>query len=149
MIFGPTRKSERQDEETAATLIDVTEALGIESIRRRFFLRFALANLVVWVLVGAFAGWLYYLFTEVFSLTDTPGLIAVLVPFVIGFYGAYSFLRIRMPNVEDNKHLESEMLSTYHYNADSTKRWFVWVGAVTFGLLNAFGIIVFVYVLGG
>lgn len=149
MIFGPSKKSERRDEEMAATLVDVTEALGYESVRRTFFRRFLFLNLAVWAIAGIFSGWLYQLFTEVLSLTDTPGIIAVGTPFVLGFYAAYAFLRIRVPDVEDNKQLESDMMSTYQYNADSTRRWYVWIGAILFGLLNALGVVTFVYVLGG
>jgi hypothetical protein len=148
MIFGPTKKSERQDEETAATLVEVTELLGFEPARRRFFRWFALINLAIWTAASVFSSWLYYLFTEVISLTDTPGMVAVGVPLVVGFYGAYAFLRGRVSGVEDNKQLESDMMSTYQYNADATKRWFVWVGSVTFGLLNALAVVGLVYVLG-
>jgi len=148
MIFGPSKKSERQDEETSVTLIEVAEALGIESIRRRFLLRFALFNLAIWVTAALFSSWLYYFFTEVISLTDTPGLVAMLAPLIVGFYGAYAFLRGRVSGVEDNKQLESDMMSTYQYNSDATRRWFVWVGSVTFGLLNALGVIALVYALG-
>lgn len=148
MIFGPTKKSERQDEETAATLVEVSEALGIESVRRRFFRRFALFNLAIWAIAAIFSSWLYYLFTEVFSLTDTPGVLAVVVPMIVGFFGAYAFLRGRVSGVEDNKQLESDMMATYQYNADAAKRWFVWVGSVTFGLLNALAVVGLVYVFG-
>jgi hypothetical protein len=149
MIFGPTKKSERQDEETAATLVEVTDLLGFEPARRRFLRRFALINLVIWATGAIFSSWLYYLFTEVMSLTDTPGLIAMLTPLVVGFYGAYAFLRGRVVGVEDNKQLESDMMSTYQYNSDANKRWFVWIGSITFGLFNSAGVIALVYFLGG
>jgi hypothetical protein len=149
MIFGPSKKSERRDEEMAATLVEVTEALAFEPVRRRFFRRFLILNLAVWAIAGIFSGWLYRIFTEVMSLTDTPGLIAVGTPFVLGFYAAYAFLRIRLPDVEDNKQLESDMMSTYQYNVDSTRRWYVWIGAILFGLLNALGVVMFVYLLAG
>lgn len=149
MIFGPTKKSERQDEETATALVEVTELLGFEPARRRFFRWFALVNLAIWTVAGVFSSWLYYLFTEVISLTDTPGMVAVSVPLAVGFYGAYAFLRGRVVGVEDNKQLESDMMSTYQYNSDANKRWFVWIGSITFGLFNSAGVIGLVYFLGG
>lgn len=148
-IFGPTTKSEKSDAETAAMLAEVTEDLGSARFRRRFFFLFAALNAAVWLAAVVFAQRLYHLFTEVFSVTDTPGIVALSLPFGFGFYSAYALLRIWFPDIEDNKQLGSAMMSSYGYNSDAAKRWRVWVAAAAFAVLNTFLLVALVSGLGG
>jgi len=135
-MFGSSKRSEKRDAETAAVVAKVAESLGDTKFRRRFFLLFASLNAAVWMISTIFASQLYHLFTEVFSLSDTPGIAAISLPLGFGFYAAYAFLRMRSPDVEDNKQLGSNPMASYGYNTDSAKRWRVWVAASAFAFLN-------------
>lgn len=148
-MFRPTKKSEKRDAETAATLTDLQDSLADARFRRRFFALFASLNLAVWIVGAVFANRLYYLFTEVVGLTDTPGIIAMSLPLGFGFYSAYSLLRQWFPDIEDNKQLDSDMMSTYAYQSDSTKRWYIWVASTGFAAINTIAIVFFVAWLGG
>ena len=58
------------------------------------------------------------------------------VPLGLGLFAAYCLLRIRFPDVEDNKNLASEMMASFTYQADSTRRWYIWLFSIVAGLAN-------------
>jgi hypothetical protein len=58
------------------------------------------------------------------------------IPFGFGLYLTYCIFRLRLPDIEDNTRLDSEVMASFAYQKESTKRWFVWLFSVLGGVVN-------------
>lgn len=134
MFRRPSKKSEREDAEAAENLIAVTEAMSDRRVLKRFLSICVAANLILWVVSTGLADWVYFLVSPV--ITDKIGVLLLGVPLALGMYITYSLFRLKLPDIEDNKQLDSDMMASFVYQADSTKRWFVWLFSALGGVLN-------------
>ena len=134
MFRRPSKKSEREDAEAAENLIAVTEAMSDRRVLKRFLSICVAANLILWVVSTGLADWVYFLVSPV--ITDKIGVLLLGVPLALGMYITYSLFRLKLPHIEDNKQLDSDMMASFVYQADSTKRWFVWLFSALGGVLN-------------
>ena len=120
--------------ETADNLIEMVEALADRRFLNRFLLLCVSLNVVCWLVTILFADWVFEAMSRI--LPDKIGALLLGVPFGLGMYITYMLIRIKTPDIEDNRQLDSEMMASFSYQAHSTKRWFVWMFAVIGGVLN-------------
>lgn len=59
------------------------------------------------------------------------------IPFGFGLYLAYTIFRIKMPDVEENKTLNSDFMGSMDYQTAANKRYYVWTASILAGVLNA------------
>ena len=133
-MFWKTRKSERDGEETAAAIAQITEDLGDPVLLYRFLLVCLAGNSIIWLAVLLFPNLVYRFIGPIAN--DRIGMIILGVPLGLGLFAAYCLLRIIFPDVEDNKNLASEMMASFTYQADSTRRWYIWLFSIVAGLAN-------------
>lgn len=119
---------------TAADMAGIIEALSERRTLVRFLVLCLAVNLAIWITTIVFADWVYAAMSRV--LPDKIGIAILGIPLGAGMYATYCLLRLRSPTIEDNKHLDSEMMASFTYQAESTKRWFVWLIAVIGGVVN-------------
>lgn len=135
-MFWETDKSEKENAEIAAGYSQIVEDLG----DRRLLLRFlwiCLAGLVAaWLSVVLLPNLVYQYFSLIFDLSDKLGIAVLGLPFGLGLFTAYCLFRLKFPDVEDNKNLNSEMMASFSYQSDSTRRWFIWLFSILFGVIN-------------
>jgi hypothetical protein len=72
----------------------------------------------------------------IFGLSDKLGISILGFPFGFGLFTAYCLCRLKFPDIEDTKNLESEMRASFNYQSHSTKRWFIWLFSILFGVIN-------------
>jgi ABC-type antimicrobial peptide transport system permease subunit len=72
----------------------------------------------------------------IFGLSDKLGISILGFPFGFGLFTAYCLCRLKFPDIEDTKNLESEMMASFNYQSHSTKRWFIWLFSILFGVIN-------------
>jgi len=135
-MFWDTDKSEKDNEVVAAAYSHIVDDLG----DRRLLLRYlwiCLAGLVAaWLSVMAIPNLVYQCFSLIFDLSDKLGIAALGLPFGLGLFTAYCLFRLKFPDIEDNKNLDSEIMASFNYQSDSTKRWFIWLFSILFGVIN-------------
>ncbi|HSK73854.1 MAG TPA: hypothetical protein VK892_19305 [Pyrinomonadaceae bacterium] len=78
----------------------------------------------------------YESFSLIFGLSDKLGISLLGFPFGFGLFIAYCLARLKFPDIEDNKNLESDMMASFSYQANSTKRWFIWLFSILAGVIN-------------
>ena len=144
-MFWNRKKQEKQDEETAQTLIDFAEELNSPFVAYRLLWRFLLINIIIWLLVLLFPNF----FVRLFEILGNGKLSMVLlgVPFGFGLYLAYIIFRIKIPDVEENKTLNSDLMGSLDYQTASNKRYFVWTLSILAGVLNIVFITIICFIL--
>lgn len=140
-MFQPTKKSEKQDAEIARSLAETIDDLGNAGRRKNFFLLCISVNVIIWLTSVLFADYVYDGYSTVIVLSNKIAIAGLGIPFSLGLYSAYTALRMRFTDVEDNKHLGSDMMASFSYQESSTKRWTVWVISAAAGVLNVLGLV--------
>jgi hypothetical protein len=133
-MFWNTKNSEKADDETAAKVVQIVEDLGNPWVLYRFLFVGIAGNVIIWLAVLIFPNSIYRVFGNIIS--DKIGMIILGVPLSFGLFTAYCLLRLKFPDIEDNKNLDSKMMASFNYQTDSTKRWFVWLFSILAGILN-------------
>ena len=135
-MFWETKKSEKQNEALDRNLTEIVENLGQRAALLRFLAVCLTGNALVWLAVLAAPQLTHQGFGLAFSLSDKVGMAALGLPFGFGLFAAYCLLRLRFPDVEENKNLDSDMMASFQYQAHSSKRWFIWMASVLCGVIN-------------
>ncbi len=144
-------KNRQSDDEIIAErmnrfVVDVADRTYLKRSLALFFL----LNVLLWagvVLIALYQSWILI---RLFSRDQGKGgLILMGIPFGLGLYITYLFLRMLIPDVEDVD-IDSDFMSGYNYSRNSQRRWYVWLGAVLGGVANALSIVlVGIYLLRG
>ena len=74
-------------------------------------------------------------FSQVWEGSDRIAKIVLAIVFGIGMWLTYSLFRLRFPDIEEQR-LDSEVMGSFAYQTNSTKRWMVWVLSAVGGIVN-------------
>ena len=129
------------DDRTAERLNDAITRMNDRQVLFRFFAIMLVANLLIWICVLIFPEPVYHAFQRVNAANDKLSKVVLALVFGVGMFLAYSGLRFKFPDVEE-QNLDSDVMATYAYQAHSTRRWFVWLGSTAFGIVNLLLLIV-------
>jgi hypothetical protein len=135
-MFRKTEKSEKEDEKIAANIVQLVEDLGNKRLLLRFLWVCIFGNAFIWLSVLVLPNLVDTGFSVLFEFSDKLGIGALGIPFGFGLYTAYCLCRLKFPDVEDNKSLDSEILSSFNYQLQSKKRWFIWLFSILVGVFN-------------
>lgn len=135
-MFWGSEKREKENEKIAANYSQIAEDLGDKSFLFPFLWICIIGNIAVWLSVFLMPNLVYEGFSLVFGLSDKLGISLLGFPFGFGLFTAYCVARLKFPDVEDNKNLESEIMASFSYQANSTKRWFIWLFSILAGITN-------------
>ena len=133
-MIWKSAKSDREDMEAAQNVAEMVEALGDRQTLQRFLVVCAVVNLFIWIVAVVFADWVYFVMAKV--ITDKVGMLILGVPLGLGMCLSYCLFRLKLPEIEDNTRLEADMMASFTYQADSSKRWMVWIFSVIGGVVN-------------
>ncbi len=126
---------EEADDRLAGNLNKVVDEMADRRSLIRFLLFCSFANLVIWLCVIIFPAAVRDSFVLVNGVSDKIGKATLAVPFGLGLFFAYSLFRLKFPDVEEQKP-DSDLMASYHYQAHSLKRWWIWLFSVLAGILN-------------
>ena len=113
---------------------------GIEAMSDRRTLRLYTAilaglNILIWAAVLLVPHDVRDAFDRVAGLNQKISVVVLGLVLGIGLFLAYSLLRLKFPDVED-QNLEADVMATYSYQSHSTFRWRVWLASTIFGVVN-------------
>ena len=123
------------DARSAEYLSRGLEAMSDGRTLRRYTAILAGLNILIWAAVLLTPHDVRYAFVQAQDLNRKISAIVFGLVLGIGMFFAYSLLRLRFPDVE-NQNLEADVMATYSYQAHSTFRWRVWLASAVFGVVN-------------
>lgn len=135
-MFG---RSEKRDEKTAERVVDFSEALSDTALLYRTITVLLAVNLAIWIVAIFVPDYFLLLIGLLERLGDKARFIPFSVPFGTGLWLAYSLARLRSPDLEDRKLLDSELMGTIAYNSEANRRYITWLVAIVAGVFNVLG----------
>ncbi len=135
-MFWESEKQEKENDKAGAQLSTLLEELRHKYLLRRFLFLCAAGNILAWLLDLLMPEAVNRIFGWIFAVSDKIGASVLGFPFGFALFTAYCLCCLKMPDVEENKTLQSDMISSFNYQADSMRRWFVWLFSITVGIVN-------------
>src|SRR5688500_6633455 len=135
-MWRPAFGKEHSDDRLAQKINANVEAMADRASLIRYVFVLSAINLLIWMSVLVFSGSVREGFGQVWQASDKIAKVVLGVVFGIGMWLTYSLLRLKFPDIEEQR-LDSEVMGSFAYQADSTKRWMVWVLSAVGGILNA------------
>ena len=93
-------------------------------------------HILSWIFVIFFSKIEVFRANRLGGLTSKPVFISLSIPFFLSFALAYSIFRLKFPDMEENKTLDSDLMSSLEYQNNSNKRWILWMFSILAGLFN-------------
>ena len=131
------RDRDQEDERIGAGLIAVVESLDSVRVLYRTIKILVIVNLAIWTLGIFFSDYLIELVDFFGRFGDKLKLAPFVLPFFTGMWLAYAIARLRSPDLEDRKLLESEFMGSVAYNSEANRRFITWIAAILAGVFNA------------
>lgn len=135
-MFWNTEKNEKINAEFDENFSDFMEVLANRAWLWRVlsFCLFCLFS--VWGFVIFFSNIFLAIVRVLGGFTSKQTLLLLGIPFILGIVSAYSIFRLKFPDIEENKLLESDLMASISYEQNANKRWFIWIFSILFGLIN-------------
>lgn len=131
----PTFEKEDSDDRLAETINEAVEAMSNRGILRRAVFLLGVVNLLIWLSVLVFSGSVRDGFSQVWAGSDRIAKVVLAIVFGIGMWLTYSLFRLKFPDIEEQR-LDSDVMGSFAYQSNSTKRWMVWVFSAVGGIVN-------------
>jgi hypothetical protein len=107
-----------------------------ENYSLSYFLIFAIGgNIAIWLLVLFFPSYVYNIVDYSAVISDKLRFGLMGIPLLFGTFIAYFLFRLKFPDIEE-QNLESEIMSTYSFQTNASKRWKIWIASITIGIIN-------------
>ncbi len=135
-MFWESKKDEIINEKFDQNLTQFVEDLKDVSWLRKVLYFTLIFHAVCWIFVLFFSNIGIFLADKFGGLTSKPVFLALSIPFFFGFTTVYSIFRLKFPDMEENKHLNSDLMASLEYQNNSNKRWILWLCAILAGLFN-------------
>lgn len=128
-------ENEKEDTRIAKNYTAIVDSMEYRKMLWRLFLIGILTNFLLWSAVFLMPEKIYQGFTLVSGLSDKLGIGLLAIPLFFTAFTVYSLFRFKFPDIEEQK-LDSEMMSTFAYQKNSAKRFWIWVGSFATGTVN-------------
>ena len=135
-MFGESKKQAKINADFDKNLSQFVDDMAHRRVQRGFlFIAGAVLGLS-WLCVFLFSNFAVYFFDKLGGIASKPVFFLLCIPFLAGFAFAYSICRMKFPDMEENKLLESDLMASLDYQSSSNKRRFLWIFSILTGLLN-------------
>ena len=135
------REDSKRDTEIAKNFSKAVDSMADRNILRRFLLIGVLTNFLIWSAVFLMPEKIYQGFSLVSSMSDKIAIGLLGIPLFFTAFTVYALFRLKFPDIEEQK-LDSEMMSTFAYQRNSAKRFWIWIGSFSVGIINTILLIV-------
>ena len=135
-MFWESKKDQIRNEKFDQNLTRFVEDLGDVSRLRKVLYFTLIFHVISWLFVLLFSNIGVFLVDKFGGFTAKPVFFALSIPFFLGFASVYSIFRLKFPDMEENKHLNSDLMASLAYQNNSNKRWLLWLCAILAGLFN-------------
>lgn len=126
---------EDSDDKFAEIVNRNVDALANRTTLRRHVLVLGTVNLLIWLSVFIFPVDVRHGFTQVWNGSDKIGKVVLVLVFSVGMWLSYSLFRLKFPDIEEQP-LETDVMASFAYQSNSSKRFAVWVFSAVGGILN-------------
>ncbi len=134
-MWRPTFEKEDSDDRIAEKINEGVEAMSDRRVLVRYVLVLGTVNLLIWLSVLIFSGSVRDGFSQVWAGSDRIAKVVLAIVFGIGMWLTYSLFRLKFPDIEEQR-LDSDVMGSFAYQSNSTKRWMVWVLSAVGGIVN-------------
>ena len=125
-MWRPTFEKEDSDDRFAEKINANVEAMSNRAVLVRYVLVLGAVNLLIWVNVLLFSGSVRDGFSQVWEASDRIAKVVLAIVFGIGMWLTYALFRLKFPDIGEQR-LDAEVMGSFAYQSNSTKRWMVWV----------------------
>lgn len=132
---GFWQADEESDDRVAEMLSDGVEAM---SDRRTLFLFISILggiNLLIWASVLIVPADVRDAFERVSNVNQKISAIVLALIFGLGMWLSYALFRLKFPDIEEQR-LDADVMGSFAYQSDSTKRFRVWLFSAVGGIVN-------------
>jgi hypothetical protein len=134
-MWRPEFTKEDSDDRLAEKMNANVEAMSDRRVLVRYVLVLGAVNLLIWVSVLIFSGSVRDGFSQVWEASDRIAKLVLAIVFGIGMWLTYALFRLKFPDIEEQR-LDAEVMGSFAYQSNSTKRWMVWILSAVGGLIN-------------
>lgn len=135
-MFGETKKDAKRNEQFDKNISQFVEDMSDRSVSKGFLILSSVALIISWLFVLLFSNFAVFFYDKLGGFSSKPVFFVLFVPFLAGFVFAYSVFRLKFPDMEENKLLESDLMASLDYQNNSNKRWLLWIFSILTGLAN-------------
>jgi hypothetical protein len=134
-MWRPTIEKEDSDDRFAEKINAHVEAMSDRRLLLRYVLVLTAVNILIWLSVLIFPGGVRDGFTQVWDANSKLAAVVLAIGFGIGMWLTYGVFRLKFPDIEEQR-LDADVMGSFAYQSNSTKRWMVWLGSAIGGLVN-------------
>lgn len=134
-MWRPTLEKEDSDDQFAARISAQVAAMSDRKLLLRYVLVLGTVNLLIWLSVLIFSGGVRDGFTRVWDVNNKIAMVVLAIVFGAGMWLTYALFRLKFPDIEEQR-LDAEVMGSFAYQSNSTRRWMVWLLSAVGGLVN-------------
>ena len=129
------RDDEDDDDQIAETLSRGVEAMSDRLTLLIFISILGGINLLIWASVLIVPADVRDGFERVSHVNQKISAIVLALVFGLGMWLSYALFRLKFPDIEEQK-LDADVMGSFAYQSDSTKRYRVWLFSAVGGIVN-------------
>jgi len=123
------------DDQVAETLSRSVDAMSDRRTLLRFIYILGTINLLIWASVLFVPAAVRDGFNRVWNVNQKISMIVLALVFGVGMWLTYALLRLKFPDIEDQR-LDHSVMASFAYQSLSIKRFKVWSISAVGGILN-------------
>ena len=135
------QEDSKRDAKIAANFTTVADSMSDRKALQILILIGVLANLLIWFAVLMMPEKIFQAVYLISSLSNKIGLGILGIPLLFTSFTVYWLFRLKFPDIEEHD-LDSEMMSTFTYQANSAKRFWIWIGSFSVGIINTLMLVI-------
>jgi hypothetical protein len=128
-------QEDKSDDQFAEKLSRGVEAMSDRRTLIRFIWILGTINLLIWLSVLIVPVDVRDGFDTVSQLNRKVGGIVLALVLGLGMWLSYSLLRLKFPDIEEQR-LDADVMGSFAYQSDSTKKYRVWLFSAIGGIVN-------------
>lgn len=134
-MWRPTVEKEESDDQFAERIGAQIDAMSDRKLLVKYLLVLGTVNLLIWLSALIFSDGVRDGFTRVWNTNNKLAMIVLALVFGVGMWLTYALFRLKFPDIEEQR-LDAEVMGSFAYQSNSTKRWMVWLLSAVGGLVN-------------
>ena len=123
------------DDKFAETVNTSVDAMSDRRTLLRFIYILGTINLLIWASVLFVPAAVRDGFNRVWNVNQKISMIVLALVFGVGMWLSYSLFRLKFPDIEEQR-LDADIMGSFAYQSDSTKKYRVWMFSAVGGIVN-------------
>jgi hypothetical protein len=129
-------KDEEEESKLSKWFFGQIEGRAPNYTLKQFLSLCLIVNIAIWFVVLVFPNYVYSAVNYATMVSDKLLWVIIGIPLWFSAWFVYCLFRLKFPDI-DEETLDSEIMSSYSFQNNSTKHWKIWIASITFGVVNA------------